>query len=154
MKCNFSYAIKYLSGTFDDITYAAHTKSGYTIARKWVIPRLTIQTVTIGASMVSIAAIWKEVSPDFLKNIKQYSTLYSRHRKDPSPWAKKDTCGYTIFVKLIWGLKRHLSGNLDIPSLTISDIRSSYRIIESISSSCQNRILPKVPGWENLTKRI
>ncbi|MDI3504768.1 MAG: hypothetical protein PWP64_1704 [Candidatus Cloacimonadota bacterium] len=147
MKAKLKYGIAAYSGTIDDITFSSYNDGAVCIARKWVMPTLTINNAELGSAAKNLAVLYADCSEEYKSDLRTYADLYARQI---SGKRKLPPNGYSLFIKMFYAFAEANEGTVDLKSVTYGDVSSLFPDVTTIASAVEAGFLPRVNGADLL----
>ncbi len=147
MKVVVKEGLKGFSGQLDGAIYYYHPRLKRTLMRR--MPKMPAQPQN--ASYAAIARQIKALnpSPAYRYDFKIYLGIL-RERDENANYPS----WYSLFVKMLWALQSAYPGQVDLQTLTRSQIAEQNLPCVSVRAAVEAGLLPELPGYEYLDHQI
>lgn len=149
-KVIYKYGIGAMAGTIDGMVHRmSHTRLG-SIARKWVMPRLTSNNELFGNVGANLRLLWDEFSSGWKNDLKTYAQRWfsahaSEYEFDPV------RSRYAFYCKLMYAWQRDDPTHIDLTTLNAEDLASLGTPIATVKAAVESGYLPMIDNYSDLT---
>lgn len=154
MKVTFKYGIGSYLGTVDGMVYTPTRNKMGSIARLYVVPRLTANNTLRGTIMKNLAAVWSSVSSSYKDDMRSYCEKWNSTYNDPQDTFAPRRSSFAMFVDMMYLFSEMDSGHVDLSTITYTDLQTVGADIISIAVAVVNGYLQSVPGADDYTANL
>ena len=151
MRIRFKWPYQTYSGTMGETTFMSYRNGHLCLGRRWVKPEESINNSRLSKITQNLKSIWKDTSPLFKADVKEYAGLYKKQRLKSGIFPSG---AFAVFLRLMYTYRKTNPGQIDLSTLALSDLVAADASVCTIAGSVRAQLLPPVRGWEKLIARI
>ncbi len=137
------------SGTADGAIYYYNPKTGQTLMRPYVYPKLNHNNERMAAIMANLKLI--EPSNGYRQNLKDYILRYN----DSKDYGHKPVSSWNnIWLKMMYALQKAMPEQVDLRTLTREQIYADDLPCKTVKAAIEAGLLPSMPGYKIWDKEI
>lgn len=150
MKVYHKYAVGAYSGTIEDGVYWPAASKLRSYMRKYVVPRATQYTATLGSIAANLAVLWGSGSAEYKADLKTYTErAFGEYPSDDGFDGNRSP--YANFIKLMyaWAVD---NPSVDLTTITSEDFGLAGGDVSTVKNAVLNGYLPAITNIDDLTE--
>lgn len=142
-----------LSGTAGTSTFMRSKSSKFSYRREWAQPARTEQNDKIGKIAKNIARQVDEINPLAITQLKEYAKKYKHIPHYGDKYKERAGNWFAVWTLFIYNFKKNINDLLDLENDSFKEYIEGSDV-NSIKEACEFNLLPKVPGYEEMTNQF